>query len=90
MPSRAGQVDILNDMSLNIAPGETVAMLGPSGAGKTTAMMVMAGLENVTSGKVVVAGHDLAARDEDALARIRRDHRYHLSGLSADPLNDRA
>ena len=74
MPSRAGQVDILNDMSLNIAPGETVAMLGPSGAGKTTAMMVMAGLENVTSGKVVVAGHDLAARDEDALARIRRDH----------------
>ena len=55
MPSRAGQVDILNDMSLNIAPGETVAMLGPSGAGKTTAMMVMAGLENVTSGKVVVA-----------------------------------
>ena len=74
MPSRAGQVDILNDMSLDIAPGETVAMLGPSGAGKTTAMMVMAGLENVTSGKVVVAGHDLAARDEDALARIRRDH----------------
>ena len=74
MPSRAGQVDILNDMSLDIAPGETVAMLGPSGAGKTTAMMVIAGLENVTSGKVVVAGHDLAARDEDALARIRRDH----------------
>ena len=74
MPSRAGQIDILSDMSLDIAPGETVAMLGPSGAGKTTAMMVMAGLEAVTRGRVMVAGHDLADRNEDTLARIRRDH----------------
>ena len=74
MPSRAGQIDILNNMTLEIAPGETVAMLGPSGAGKTTAMMVMAGLEGVTRGRVVVAGHDLGARSEDSLARIRRDH----------------
>lgn len=74
MPSLAGVVDILNDVSLNIEAGETVAILGPSGAGKTTAMMVMAGLEGVTSGTVNVAGHDLMQLDEDRLAEIRRDH----------------
>jgi len=74
LPSLAGSVDILNAMSLSVAAGETVAMLGPSGAGKTTAMMVMAGLETVTRGKVHVAGHDLTRQDEDRLARIRRDH----------------
>ena len=74
MPSLAGVVDILNDVSLNIEAGETVAILGPSGAGKTTAMMVMAGLEGVTSGRVNVAGHDLMQLDEDRLAEIRRDH----------------
>jgi len=74
LPSRAGSVDILNDLSLSITAGETVAMLGPSGAGKTTAMMVMAGLEGVTRGEVRVAGHDLTRQGEDRLARIRRDH----------------
>ncbi|MCE2516739.1 MAG: ABC transporter ATP-binding protein [Alphaproteobacteria bacterium] len=74
MPSRAGTVDILNNVTVKINAGETVAVLGPSGAGKTTAMMVMAGLEGVTKGQVVVAGHDLNALDEDRLAEIRRDH----------------
>jgi putative ABC transport system ATP-binding protein len=74
LPSRAGSVDILNSISLRIKLGETVAMLGPSGAGKTTAMMVMGGLEAITSGRIKVAGHDLMALDEDRLAEIRRDH----------------
>ena len=74
LPSRAGSVEILNEVSLSIRAGETVAMLGPSGAGKTTAMMVMAGLEAVSKGEVRVAGHDLTRQDEDRLARIRRDH----------------
>jgi putative ABC transport system ATP-binding protein len=74
LPSRAGSVEILNELSLSIRAGETVAMLGPSGAGKTTAMMVMAGLEAVSKGEVRVAGHDLTRQDEDSLARIRRDH----------------
>ena len=74
MQSRAGQVDILNDISVQIHRGETVAMLGPSGAGKTTAMMVMGGLESITKGRVTVAGHDLMALNEDRLAEIRRDH----------------
>ena len=74
LPSRAGSVEILNEMSLSINAGETVAMLGPSGAGKTTAMMVMAGLETISGGSIHVAGHDLSREDEDRLARIRRDH----------------
>lgn len=74
MPSRAGVVDILRDVSVTVAAGETIAVLGPSGAGKTTAMMVMAGLESVTSGQVTVAGHDLSTLTEDQLAEIRRDH----------------
>ena len=74
MPSRAGMVNILNDISLEINAGETVAMLGPSGAGKTTAMMVMAGLEATSAGTVTVAGHDLGGMDEDSLAEMRREN----------------
>lgn len=74
MPSKAGMVNILNNVSLTIEKGETVAMLGPSGAGKTTAMMVMAGLEAITSGRINVAGHDLMQLDEDSLAEMRRAH----------------
>jgi putative ABC transport system ATP-binding protein len=74
LPSKAGMVNILNDVSLVIEKGETVAMLGPSGAGKTTAMMVMAGLEGITSGGINVAGYDLMRLSEDKLAEIRREH----------------
>ena len=74
MPSRAGMVNILNDISLAINARETVAMLGPSGAGKTTAMMVMAGLEATSAGSVTVAGRDLGGMDEDSLARMRREN----------------
>ncbi len=74
LPSQAGVVDILSSLSIDVKAGETVAILGPSGAGKTTAMMVMAGLERVTSGSVFVAGHDLTILSEDSLAALRRDH----------------
>ncbi len=74
LPSQAGLVDILSSLSIDVKAGETVAILGPSGAGKTTAMMVMAGLERVTSGSVFVAGHDLNILSEDSLAALRRDH----------------
>jgi putative ABC transport system ATP-binding protein len=70
----AGPVNILRGISLVIAAGETVALVGPSGSGKSTLAMVLGGLERPTAGHVLVDGHDLGALDEDALARLRRDH----------------
>jgi len=74
LASAAGPVNVLRGISLSIGAGETVGLVGPSGSGKSTLMMVLGGLERVSSGQVEVAGHDLNALDEDALARFRRDH----------------
>jgi putative ABC transport system ATP-binding protein len=67
----AANVHILKDISLHIGSGEAVGLVGPSGSGKSTLLMVMAGLERPDRGTVNVAGHDLGALDEDALARFR-------------------
>ena len=68
----AAPVDILKGIDLDIAAGEVVALLGPSGSGKSSLMAVLTGLERATSGSLIVAGADFAALDEDALARARR------------------
>lgn len=72
LASRAGRVDILRGVSLGIADGESVAILGPSGSGKSSLMAVLSGLERATSGEIVIAGEDFGLLDEDGLARARR------------------
>jgi putative ABC transport system ATP-binding protein len=68
----AAPVEILKGIDLDIASGEVVALLGPSGSGKSSLMAVLTGLERATSGSLSVAGENFAALDEDALARARR------------------
>ena len=74
LESGAGPVNILRGIDLAVQPGETVSVVGPSGSGKSTMMMIVGGLERPSSGQVRVAGRDLGAMGEDALALFRRDH----------------
>ena len=70
--SQGAPVAILKGVDLDLARGESVAVLGASGSGKSSLLAVLAGLERATGGEVRVAGEDYSALDEDALARARR------------------
>ncbi len=70
--SQAAPVTILRGIDLDIARGEVVALLGPSGSGKSSLMAVLSGLERASGGSVMVAGADFAALSEDGLAAARR------------------
>jgi putative ABC transport system ATP-binding protein len=72
--ANAGQVEILKGIDLSVARGESVGLIGPSGSGKSSLLMLLGGLERATSGRVRVLGQDLTGMGEDALARFRRDH----------------
>ena len=69
----AASVHILKGISLTIDAGETVGILGPSGAGKTSLLMILAGLETLSSGRITLDGTDITELDEDRLAALRRD-----------------
>jgi len=72
LDGNAGRVQILHDITLDIAAGETVGLVGPSGSGKSSLLMVMGGLEQATSGQITALGQNLTTMDEDQLARFRR------------------
>lgn len=72
LPSAAGPVEILRQLSLTLEAGERVALVGPSGSGKSSLIAVAAGLERPTTGRVVLFGRDLSKLDEDGRARLRR------------------
>ena len=70
--STASPVTILRGIDLDIARGEVVALLGPSGSGKSSLMAVLSGLERASGGSLTVAGADFTNLDEDGLASARR------------------
>ncbi|KHK92595.1 ABC transporter ATP-binding protein [Novosphingobium malaysiense] len=70
--SGGSAVEILKGIDLSVPQGQTLALLGPSGSGKSSLMSVLSGLERASSGSLSVAGEDFAGMDEDALARARR------------------
>ena len=70
----AGRVDILHGISFDIEEGQTVGLVGPSGSGKSSLLMLMGGLEQASGGTIHALGQDLTAMNEDALALFRRDN----------------
>lgn len=72
LESDAGKVNILRGVDLTLSAGETASLVGPSGSGKSSLLLVTAGLEPATTGRVVVGGENLAGLDEDDRARFRR------------------
>ena len=68
----AAEVHALREVSLEVAPGTMVAVMGPSGSGKSTLLTIAGSLEEPTSGRVLVAGRDLATMSRNDKARLRR------------------
>ena len=74
LDGNAGPVGILHGVTLSVGQGETVGLVGPSGSGKSSLLMLMGGLERATGGRVEALGQDLTPMTEDSLARFRRDN----------------
>ena len=72
--SPEGTLAILADVTLSIRRGETVAIIGASGAGKSTLLALLAGLDEPTAGRALLAGNDLTQLDEDGRAAVRAGH----------------
>jgi ABC-type lipoprotein export system ATPase subunit len=71
IPSGKGQITVLKDITLQVARGESIAVVGPSGSGKSTLLNIIGALDKPTSGLVTFAGNNLADLDDSELSKIR-------------------
>src|ERR1700682_109940 len=67
-------VDALRGVSLDVRPGELVAVMGPSGSGKSTLMHILAALDTPTTGHVTIAGQDIGSMKDGEITLLRRKH----------------
>jgi putative ABC transport system ATP-binding protein len=67
-------VDALRGVSLDVAPGELVAVMGPSGSGKSTLMHILAALDQASAGNVAIAGQDVGKMNDQQVTLLRRKH----------------
>ncbi|MCQ4275515.1 ABC transporter ATP-binding protein [Stutzerimonas degradans] len=74
VPSAEGELHILSDLSLELAKGDSLAIVGTSGSGKSTLLGLLAGLDLPSAGEVQLAGHSLGMLNEDQRARVRAEH----------------
>ncbi len=72
LSAASGPVEILKGVSFRVMPGESVAVVGPSGSGKSSLIAVSTGIERTTRGDAILLGEKLTGKSEDALARVRR------------------
>ncbi|NVK42599.1 MAG: ATP-binding cassette domain-containing protein, partial [Oceanospirillaceae bacterium] len=69
--TQAGELRLFEQLELQVRRGESVAIIGPSGAGKSTLLSLLAGLDQPTSGEILLSGQNLAQLDENDRARLR-------------------
>lgn len=74
LEGNAGLVEILHGITLDVQKGETLGLIGPSGSGKSSLLMLMGGLERATGGTITALDKDLTNMSEDSLAKFRREH----------------
>ena len=71
-PSASGKLQILNSVNFSLYENETVALVGPSGSGKSSLLMLLGGLEESDTGSIMIAGQDITKLSEDGLANLRK------------------